>query len=119
MYKFLMLQIGKGAIYCVCSASARADRINLSSAENAAMSRNEYIMGLLISCMVWTPARAVWVNLSGTENSPTIAEIRIQEDHVRLVIEPYEVRHGVPVGVKDLEGAFEAPVATASSKAFL
>ena len=98
-----MLQIGKGAIYCVRSASARADRINLSSAKNAAMSCNEYIMGLLISCMVWTPARADWVNLSGAENASTIAEICIQEDHVQLVIEPYEVRHGVLVGVKDLE----------------
>ncbi len=53
--------------------------------------------------MVWASARADWVNLSETENFSTVVEVRIQEDRVRLVIEPYEVRHGVLVGVKDLE----------------
>ncbi|MHC4440817.1 MAG: hypothetical protein ACYS3S_26000, partial [Planctomycetota bacterium] len=39
--------------------------------------------------MIWIPARADWINLSGAENAPNIAEIYIQDDHVRLVLEIY------------------------------
>jgi hypothetical protein len=39
---------------------------------------------------VWlASAQADWINLSGADNAPTIAEICIQEDHVRLVLEIY------------------------------
>jgi len=34
-------------------------------------------------------AKADWINLSGAENAPTIAEIYILDDHVRLVLEVY------------------------------
>ena len=57
--------------------------------KDTVMSRNEYIMGLLISCMICVPARADWINLSGADNAPTIAEIYIQDDHVKVVLEIY------------------------------
>jgi hypothetical protein len=34
-------------------------------------------------------AHADWINLSGAENAPTIAEIYIQDDHVQLILEIY------------------------------
>ena len=34
-------------------------------------------------------AKADWINLSGAENAPTIAEIYILDNHVRLVLEIY------------------------------
>ena len=33
------------------------------------------------------PAAADWINLSGAENAPNIAEIHIKEDHVRITLE--------------------------------
>ena len=33
------------------------------------------------------PAAADWINLSGAENAPNIAEIHINEDHVRINLE--------------------------------
>ena len=39
--------------------------------------------------MVWVSARADWLNLSGADNAPNIAEINIQDDHVQLVLEIY------------------------------
>ena len=46
-------------------------------------------MSLLISCMVWVPARADWINFSGAENALNIAEIYIQDDHIQLILEIY------------------------------
>jgi len=37
--------------------------------------------------MVCIPANADWINLSGAENAPNIAEIHIQDDHVKIEIE--------------------------------
>jgi hypothetical protein len=45
---------------------------------------------LLISLVILTfspPARADWINLTGAENAPNIAEIYVEDDHVRLVLE--------------------------------
>lgn len=53
------------------------------------MSRKHYIMGLLVSCMIWVSARADWINLSGADNALNIAEIHIQDDHVQLILEIY------------------------------
>ena len=36
-----------------------------------------------------TPANADWLNLSGAENAPTIAEISVNDDHVKLILEVY------------------------------
>ena len=40
-----------------------------------------------ILCIVRTPVNADWINLSGAENAPNIAEIHINEDHVRVDLE--------------------------------
>jgi len=37
--------------------------------------------------IVRTPANADWINLSGAQNAPNIAEIHINEDHVRIDLE--------------------------------
>ena len=42
-----------------------------------------------------TLARSDWVNLTGAETSPNIAEIYVLDDHVKLVLEIYA---GNPVG---------------------
>ena len=34
-------------------------------------------------------AGADWINLSGAQSAPNIAEIHVQDDHVRLVLEIY------------------------------
>jgi hypothetical protein len=34
-------------------------------------------------------ARADWINLTGAENSPTIAELYVYDDHVKVVLEVY------------------------------
>jgi hypothetical protein len=45
---------------------------------------------LLTALIVWaSPANADWVNFSGAENAPTIAEIHINDDHVRVTLEVY------------------------------
>ena len=46
--------------------------------------------GLLI-CVVLAPwaAQADWLNLTGAETAPNIAEIYVLDDHVRLVLEVY------------------------------
>jgi len=36
-----------------------------------------------------TPARADWINLTGAETAPNIAEIYVLDDHVKLVLEVY------------------------------
>ncbi|MBW1970635.1 MAG: hypothetical protein JRI82_14290, partial [Deltaproteobacteria bacterium] len=37
--------------------------------------------------MVCPPANADWINLSGAQNAPNIAEIYINEDHVKIELE--------------------------------
>ena len=44
---------------------------------------------IVASCAVISPAMADWINLTGAENSPTIAEIYVLDDHVRVVLEIY------------------------------
>jgi len=45
----------------------------------------------LLSILVFSSAqvRADWINLTGAETSPNIAEIYIQDDHVKLVLEVF------------------------------
>ena len=42
---------------------------------------------LFAYCVLPNPASADWINFSGAENAPTIAEIRINKDHVRVDLE--------------------------------
>ncbi len=44
---------------------------------------------LLLALVISFPAAADWVNLTGAESAPTIAEIYILDDHVKLVLEIY------------------------------
>ena len=44
---------------------------------------------LLFTLMVVPLAMADWINLSGAQSAPTIAEIYVNDDHVRLVLEIY------------------------------
>ena len=37
--------------------------------------------------IVRTPANADWINLSGAQNAPNIAEIHINDDHVKVELE--------------------------------
>ncbi len=53
------------------------------------MKCNKYIIFLLIYCTLVITARADWINLSGADNAPTIAEIYIQDDHIKLALEIY------------------------------
>jgi len=48
-----------------------------------------YIIAFLIflGCIVPTSAKADWINLSGAENAPNIAEIHIHDDHVKIELE--------------------------------
>jgi len=48
-----------------------------------------YIFAALIApgWMVCLPANADWINLSGAQNAPNIAEIHINDDHVRVELE--------------------------------
>jgi len=47
-----------------------------------------FIISLLIAyCVLCTPAKADWINLSGAESAPNIAEIYINQDHVRIELE--------------------------------
>jgi len=42
----------------------------------------------VLSCLVFaTPIRADWINLTGAQSAPNIAEIYIEEDRIRLVLE--------------------------------
>ncbi len=49
----------------------------------------KYIIHILLLCVCLAPARADWISFSGAENAPTIAEIYIQEDHIKLILEVY------------------------------
>jgi len=42
---------------------------------------------IFLCCIVRTSANADWINLSGAENAPNIAEIHILDDHVKIELE--------------------------------
>jgi hypothetical protein len=42
---------------------------------------------IIFFCIVRTSANADWINLSGAENAPNIAEIHIHDDHVKIELE--------------------------------
>jgi hypothetical protein len=44
---------------------------------------------LLVVLAMAAPASADWINLTGSETAPNIAEIYVMDDHVRLVLEVY------------------------------
>ncbi len=44
---------------------------------------------LLITLTLAPSALADWINLTGAQSAPNIAEIYVQDDHVRLVLEIY------------------------------
>jgi hypothetical protein len=48
-----------------------------------------FITLIVLLVMTSTPARADWINLSGAETAPNIAEIYVFDDHVKLVLEVY------------------------------
>ena len=43
-------------------------------------------LSILILCL---PANSDWMNLTGSESAPTIAEIYILDDHIKVVLEVY------------------------------
>jgi len=47
------------------------------------------ISTLLTMCLWVHAVRADWINLTGAETSPNIAEIYVMDDHVRVVLESY------------------------------
>ena len=51
------------------------------------MSSRIYILWLFFAAIAATSCRADWINLSGAENSPDIAEIYVYDDHVKVVLE--------------------------------
>ncbi len=51
--------------------------------------RSSLIFLFVIYFSLSSSAKADWINLSGAENAPTIAEIYILDNHVRLVLEIY------------------------------
>jgi hypothetical protein len=48
-----------------------------------------YILILLVIFIYSSPAKADWINLSGAQSAQNIAEIYVNDDHVRLVLEIY------------------------------
>ena len=48
-----------------------------------------FITLIVLLVMIAAPARADWINLTGAETSPNIAEIYVFDDHVKLVLEVY------------------------------
>ncbi len=44
---------------------------------------------LSLASLCALPARADWINLSGAEVAPNIAEITVHDDHVKIVLEAY------------------------------
>ena len=46
-----------------------------------------HILTLIAVLFFHAPVWADWINLSGAENAPTIAEIHINDDHVRIDLE--------------------------------
>ena len=48
-----------------------------------------YFNFLLISLILVPSALADWINLTGAQSAPNIAEIYVEDDHIRLVLEIY------------------------------
>jgi len=46
-----------------------------------------FILPGLIILLVALPVRADWINLTGAQNAPNIAEIYVNDDHVKLILE--------------------------------
>ena len=42
---------------------------------------------LLLLLVLASPAKADWINLTGAETAPNIAEIYVMDDHVKVVLE--------------------------------
>ncbi|MGB5536674.1 MAG: hypothetical protein WBN08_12325, partial [Thiogranum sp.] len=47
------------------------------------------VIFFLVVFGIAAPASADWINLTGAETSPNIAEIYVLDDHVKLVLEVY------------------------------
>ncbi len=54
------------------------------------MVRRRALRPLLLFCLITPSATADWISLSGAENSPTIIEMHVASDHVRLVLEIFD-----------------------------
>jgi hypothetical protein len=52
-------------------------------------SRLLLLITLAGACLLPASAHADWINLTGAETSPNIAEIYVMDDHVRVVLEAY------------------------------
>ena len=48
-----------------------------------------FVLFLMVGFVVGLPAKADWINLTGAETAPNIAEIYVLDDHVKLVLEIY------------------------------
>jgi len=48
-----------------------------------------FTLALLVAAFLANPARADWINLSGAEVAPNIAELYVLDDRVKLVLEVY------------------------------
>ena len=46
-----------------------------------------FVLFLMVGFVVGLPAKADWINLTGAETAPNIAEIYVLDDHVKLVLE--------------------------------
>ena len=51
------------------------------------MEKNLISVLIFFSCIARTPAKSDWINLSGAESAPNIAEIYINDDHVKIELE--------------------------------
>ena len=47
------------------------------------------ILPVVVPLALATPATADWINLTGAETAPNIAEIYVLDDHVKVVLEVY------------------------------
>jgi hypothetical protein len=47
------------------------------------------ILPCIVILLLASPVKADWINLTGAQSAPNIAEIYVEEDHVRLVLEIY------------------------------
>jgi hypothetical protein len=48
-----------------------------------------WILTAFVALLFSSPVKADWINLSGAQSAPNIAEIYVEDDHVRLVLEIY------------------------------
>lgn len=48
-----------------------------------------WVVTFVVALAVASISRADWINLTGAETSPNIAEIYVYDDHVKLVLEAY------------------------------